>query len=348
MKPRILIAAGGSGGHITPAIALAKEFISKNCQVLYVGNQNSLEEELVKEQQINFKAINVQKLYRNFTFKHLLFPFKFIKSIIRSRQIISEFKPQAFIGVGGFVSGPVAIAASLKKIPIFLQEQNSVPGLTNRFIGKKAQKIFLGIENSYFPPKKTILTGNPITLVGHKQKIAYEKYSLDPNNKTIFVLGGSQGSYFINKLIDSIIPKLLQNKINLIWQVGNYRFQDFSRKWNGQKGIYTFDFSKNIEELYNSSSLVIARAGALSLAEIETKQLPAILIPLPSAADNHQFFNANALQKEAIILPQSEVDSNILWENIKKELDQDTTDLPICTRHLNAAKTIVENILRRI
>ena len=347
-QKKILIAAGGTGGHITPAIALAKKFIEQNCQVLYIGNQHSMEEKLVKAENIDFKAINVQKIYRKLTPKHFLFPFKFIGSVMRSLYIFKEFQPAAFIGVGGFVSGPVAIAASWKKIPIFLQEQNSVPGLTNRLIGKRARKIFLGIDQSKFPAEKVIFSGNPINLQDHQQKIDYKNWGLNPENKTIFILGGSQGSYFINKLVEPISNKLLQENINIIWQLGNYSFAEFSEKLNNKQNVYAFAYTNEIEKIYNSSDLVIARAGALSLAEIETKRIPAILIPLPTAAENHQYHNALSLQNQATILQQKQVTSQSLLENIKKMLQNPPQNIPPCSRHLNAAQTIVNNILRRI
>lgn len=348
IQKKIVIAAGGTGGHITPAIALAKEFIKQNCQVLYIGNQHSMEEKMVKAENIDFKAINVQKLYRNLTPKHLLFPFKFIGSVIRSLRILKDFQPDAFIGVGGFVSGPVAIAASWKKIPIFLQEQNSVPGLTNRLIGKRARKIFLGIDQNKFPAEKVILSGNPINLQDHQQKIDYKNWRLNPENKTIFVLGGSQGSYFINKLVEPIFDKLLQQNINIIWQLGNFSYVEFSEKLKNTQHVHAFAYTNEIEKIYNSSDLVIARAGALSLAEIETKRVPAILIPLPTAAENHQYHNALTLQNQATILPQKQVNPQSLLENINKMLQNPPQNIPTCTRHLNAAKLIVENILRRI
>jgi len=347
-QKKIIISAGGTGGHITPAIALAKEFLKQNCQILYIGNKNSLEESIVTSENIKFKAIDVQKLYRKLTFKHLLFPSKFIRSVIKVLHIFKEFKPDAFIGIGGFVSGPAALAASLRKVPIFLQEQNSIPGLTNRLIGKKAENIFLGINNNEFPAEKVIFSGNPVLLQDHKEKIAYQEYGLNPHNKTILILGGSQGSYFINKSFEPIVDELLSNNLNIIWQLGNYSYQEFSEKLHGKQSVYAFAYTKEIEKIYNSSNLVIARAGALTLAEIETKRIPAILIPLPTAAKNHQVHNALALKKQAIILPQNQVTSQSLLENIIKILQKPPQNIPYCSRHLNAANMIVKNVLRRI
>ncbi len=351
---KILIAAGGTGGHIIPALSIAKELKKAEVKLLYIGNESSMEEKLAKDNEIDFVEINVQKMYRKFTFAHFKFPFKLLISIYKSTKIINDFKPDAFLGTGGFVSGPVGIAAKLKKIPIFLQEQNSYPGLTTKFLAKFAKNIFLGNANAkkYLPIEKSIFSGNPInqTVIEEKAEIDYEKYGLRKNTTKVFLTGGSQGSVILNKVFLPIVKGLLKQNIEIIWQIGKYSFAEFYPKIENIKGVYAFDFTNEMGKIYNSTDFVIARAGALSLAEFETKKLPAILIPLPSAAENHQYFNALELKEKNVarILLQKNLTSNELSKNIL-EISKNVEEMKKNfneSKHLDSAKRIAEKILK--
>jgi len=321
---KVLIAAGGTGGHIIPAISIAKALQMKDIEILYAGNRNSMEEKLAKDSGFNFTGIDVQKFHRSFTLSHLKFPFKLIKSIYDSKKIIKHFQPDLFIGTGGFVSGPVGYAAHLYKVPVFLQEQNSYPGVTTRILSKYAAKIFLGNQGAarYLPKEKLIFSGNPIntSVIAEQEKLDFEKLGLKKESTKVFLFGGSQGSLILNKNFLPIIDELLQNNIEIIWQIGKYSFDDFYPKVKEKKGIFAFDFSSNMGKILNSVDFVIARAGAISLAEIETKKLPSILVPLPSAAGNHQFYNAEelVLKDVAIMLEQKVLGPSILFDNILK------------------------------
>ncbi len=353
---RILIAAGGTGGHIIPALSIAGELRNKGVEILFVGNKNSMEERLAAKSGIPFRGINVQKFYRKFTFTHIKFPFKLLKSIADSKKIIDEFKPDAFLGTGGFVCGPVGYAAHLKKIPIFLQEQNSFPGATIRILGKYAEKIFLGNEGAkkYFKPVKVIYSGNPINInaISEIKKIDFENLGLKKDSVKLFLLGGSQGSLVLNKTLFPIIDELLENGVEIIWQIGRYSFNEFYPKVKGKKGIYAFEFTDEIGKIYNSVDFILARSGALTLAELETKKLPSILVPLPSAAGNHQYFNAMELKKKKVaeIIEQKDLDPEVLKEAIfemkknYKKMEESFGE----SKHTEAAKLIANLILRRL
>lgn len=350
---KIIIAAGGTGGHIIPAISIAKELMKEEIQILFVGNRNSMEQKLATKHDIDFAEISVQKFYRKITLAHLKFPFKLIKSIIDSKKIIRQFKPDAFVGTGGFVSGPVGYAAHLLKVPIFLQEQNSYPGATTKILSKYASKIFLGNHDAikHLPNKIAVYSGNPINqnAVIEKDKIDFEKLGLNADTKKIFLFGGSQGSVVLNKAFFPIIDDILKKGFEIIWQIGSYSFNEFYPKVKDTKGVYAFDFTNEIGKIYNSADLAIARAGALSLAELETKKIPSILIPLPSAAENHQYFNALELKEKNVaeIIEQKDLDSvilkNIMFKminNIDKVKENFTS-----TVHANAAKNIAGTIM---
>jgi len=341
-----IISGGGTGGHIIPAINLAKALSEKGVEILYIGNVQSMEEEIANKQGINFKSVNVQKLYRSLTPKHLLFPLKLAKSIYTASQIINEYKPDFFLGTGGFVSGPVAFASILRKIPVFLQEQNSYPGITTRLLAKKAQQIFLGMEsaNKKLPLKKTIFTGNPVN-------ISSLNSFTDKNIKsdfTILILGGSQGSLFINNQILPIIDTLLAREIRVLWQCGEKNLFHLQSVLNRKEGVEIFGFSDKIHEYYHQADLIVARAGALTIADIECHKKPAIFIPLPSAAANHQYFNAKEKVEKGVaeILPQDKSTPTKLLDLIiemKQNIKKYKYDYEI--KHLTACDQISQIIL---
>ncbi len=356
LRRKVIIAAGGTGGHIIPAISIAEELIKNNVDVLFVGNKNSMEQELTAKREITFKSINVQKFYRKITLAHLKFPFKLLKSIHDSKKIIRDFQPDAFIGTGGFVSGPVGYAAHLKKVPIFLQEQNSYPGATTRILSKYAEKIFLGNKGAekYLLGNKLFFSGNPINnrITGETAKLDLDEIGLKNDTTKLFLTGGSQGSVVLNKTFLPIVDELLENGIEIIWQIGKYSFNEFYPKIQNKKGIYGFDFTDEIGKIYNSVDFVIARAGAISLAELETKKLPSILIPLPSAAENHQYYNAMELQGKgvAMVLEQKDLTSESLkaaintMQNSFKDMHRKFKQ----THHREAVKTIANYVIRKM
>jgi UDP-N-acetylglucosamine--N-acetylmuramyl-(pentapeptide) pyrophosphoryl-undecaprenol N-acetylglucosamine transferase len=319
---KIIVAAGGTGGHIIPALAITEELMNLGCEILYVGNINSMEERLAKAKDIPFSPIDVQKLYRNFTFSHIKFPFKLIQSVLRSIQIIHKFKPDAFVGTGGFVSGPVGFAASLTKTPIFLQEQNSYPGLTTRLLAGYAKRIFVANKGAlkYLPKEKCQIVGNPVhpSISSETDKIDYQQYQLNQGNQSILILGGSQGSTAINNAILDILDQLLEKNINVLWQCGKRDYESLTLKLKGKKGLYLFAFSNEMGKLCNSADIAVARSGAMTLAELEIKEIPSILIPLPTAAENHQVFNAYEQEEKKIakVIEQKKLNPEILLSSI--------------------------------
>jgi UDP-N-acetylglucosamine--N-acetylmuramyl-(pentapeptide) pyrophosphoryl-undecaprenol N-acetylglucosamine transferase len=353
---KILIAAGGSGGHIIPAISIAAELKKNNCDIHYIGNFNSMEERLVHSEGITFSAIDVQKIYRRLTLAHFKFPFKLIRSIKDSRTVIQEFKPDAFLGTGGFVSGPVGYAAHLEGIPVFLQEQNSYPGLTTKILSKWSDTIFLGNKKAetYFKGKNTIYSGNPIkkSVIDTTEKLDFTGLGLREDSIKILILGGSQGSVAINKVVLEIIDKLLKNGIEVIWQVGRYHYSEISEKLKTRQGVYYFDFTNEIGRIYNSVDLAITRAGAISIAEMESKKIPCLLIPLPSAAENHQYYNAMEQVEKgtSFIIEQKHLSRSTLLESVMKLIKQkDKLKANFKeSLHLKAAENIAAEIVNRI
>ncbi|KQC11182.1 MAG: hypothetical protein APR54_02905 [Candidatus Cloacimonas sp. SDB] len=353
---KVLVAAGGSGGHIIPALSIAAELQKKGCEIHYVGNFNSMEEKLVHQEGIKFSAIDVQKIYRKITLSHFRFPLKLMRSIRDSRTVIKEFQPDAFLGMGGFVSGPVGYAAHLEKIPIFLQEQNSYPGLTTRILSRWADTIFLGNKGAdkYLKNSDLVYSGNPInnSIIQSSEKLDLNSVGLKENSTKILILGGSQGSVAINKVVLQILDRLLRKRIEIIWQIGKYNYSEISRQIQGKKGVYYFDFSHEMGKIYNSVDFAITRAGALSIAELESKKIPCLFIPLPTSSENHQYYNAlEQVEKgTCFLLEQKMLSKSTLLESINKLLKQKEKLKANFQEsiHIRAAEKIAHEIVRKI
>ena len=307
----IVVSAGGTGGHIIPALNVSKELIKRGISVCFIGNKDSMEESIITKNNIVFYAINVQKIYRSFTIKHIFFPYKFLNSFMKCKKYLAAIKPKAFIGFGGFVSGAPALAANSLGIPVYLQEQNVRPGITNVITGRLARTAFLAYPESckYFKKCKIILSGNPINkrqatnLNEESVRMKETSSGQSQGNRKLFILGGSQGSLFINELIINNLDLFNINKIDLIWQTGvshisNINLKLADLKQNLSINITTFDFIDHINDIYNSVDYVIARGGAMSLSEIESFRLPVFIIPIESRFKNEQYYNAkNMVQK---------------------------------------------------
>jgi len=295
---KIIIAAGGTGGHLFPGIALAEEFKTKNetNKVLFIGTKRGMEKRILSREGFTFEAIDASSLKG----KNLLDKFKALmhipKSIFQSIMIIRRFNPDLIIGLGGYVSGPVVLAASLMGIKTAIHEQNTIPGLTNRILGKIAHLIFVSFEHTlpYFPKGKTVIVGNPI------RKRCLEGVSPSPLHTpfTLLILGGSLGSHQINQAMIDALNHLLpiRDKIKIIHQTGESDLRLVKEEYQS-KGFSAevFNFIDKIANAYQRANLVICRAGATTLAELMVHQRASIIIPYPLAADHHQYLNARVL-----------------------------------------------------
>ncbi len=352
---KFIISAGGTGGHIMPALSISQELIKRGHKVLYIGNKDSMEEKIITKNKIDFEAINVQKLYRKFTLKHIFFPFKLFNSINKVKKIFKKYQPDAYIGCGGFVSGPSGFVARGKKVPYFLQEQNSYPGLTTRALEADANTIFIGQGDAkkYLKNSNIIYSGNPLnkTLVNSERIADMTDYQFDKEKKTLFIIGGSQGSQFLNYMMKNTLDRLLEH-YNIIWQLGVKNLDEFQDDHKEKKGLFMFGFSYDIDAFYNIADIAICRAGAITIAELEAKKIPALLIPLPSAAENHQYKNAleQTSKNIAITLEQNNLDYNTLIAELDKlssNYDYYKQNFEQCV-HTSAVDTIVSSILEKL
>lgn len=324
---RLLIGAGGTGGHIIPAIAIALEMSGKGWNVSFIGNKHSMEEILVHKHLFKFYPIQVQKIYRRVTFEHLKFPFLFLKSLYLCIRYITLYKPNAVLCTGGFVSGPVALSSVLLGEKLFFQDGNSYPGLTTRLMAKYSIHTFIASEEAlaYLNNRNCILTGNPILKYTKldKARINWHEYNLKTDTIKIFIVGGSQGSARINKVVSESLNEILALNAEIIWQTGKSHLHKTQMLIGNQKGIYCFDFTDKMSDFYQMSDIAISRAGALSIAELEEHGLPAVFIPLPTAAENHQFKNAETQVKKGygLLLEQQFLTTQTLLKAIKQLID---------------------------
>ena len=361
MKPyKFIISGGGTGGHIYPAIAIANELRSQypNAEFLFVGAKDRMEMEKVPKAGYKILGLWISGLQRKLSLKNILFPFKLMSSLHRSYKIIRTFKPDVAIGTGGYASAPLLRAASNKGIPCLIQEQNSHAGITNKWLSKKVQCICVAYEgmNRFFPSKKIIVTGNPVRQdlldIDSKKSEAIAYFNLNPNKKTVLILGGSLGAKRINELIDSSISYFLTFELQVIWQSGNYYVEKYQNK--GNENVQVHAFINRMDLAYAAADFIISRAGALSASELCLVGKPVIFIPSPNVTEDHQTKNALAIsdQNAALLLRESELDEKFETEFSKlfnsEEKQRTLSENIIKLGKPNATKDIVAEIKKLI
>lgn len=360
-KLKFIVSGGGTGGHIYPAIAIANELKLRfpDAEFLFVGAKDKMEMQKVPQAGYKIEGLWIAGLQRKLTVQNMMFPFKLMSSLWKSRQIINKFKPDVVIGTGGFASGPLLQVANSRNIPTVVQEQNSYPGITNKLLSKKANKICVAYENleRFFPKEKIVLTGNPVREdllnIDAKRNEAITHFNLDANKKTLLVLGGSLGARRINQLIEKEIYNIVSKDIQVIWQCGKFYINEYKHFSDG-KNVQVLDFIDRMDLVYAAADFVISRAGASSVSELCLVGKPTIFIPSPNVAEDHQTKNARAIvdKNGAILLKENELDekfettfSNLISdESLQKELSQNIKSLA----KPNATKDIVEEIIKLI
>ncbi len=300
-NPRILIAAGGTGGHVYPAIAIADAIKAENAdsQILFVGTKDHMEWKAVPKAGYKIKSVWISGFHRRLTLKNMLFPLKLITSIIQSFGIVSSFKPQVMVSCGGYAAGPVGWVAGKRGVKVVIQEQNSFPGVTNRMLAKFASKIFTAFKEAakYLPSDKIVESGNPTrnTLDKVDKKIGLNSFNFDDSKPVLMVLGGSGGARSINEAVKENLDKL--SDLQVIWQCGS-RYIDALMKeidLENNKNIRLTAFIDNMPEAYAAADLIVSRAGASSCSEFMMTGKPSVLIPSPNVAGDHQTQNAKSM-----------------------------------------------------
>ncbi len=310
MSKKIIIAGGGTGGHIFPAIAIANALkkIDDKIELLFVGAKGKMEMEKVPQAGYKIEGLAIAGFNRSSLIKNIGLPFKLVKSFFQVRRIFNTFKPIAVIGVGGYSSFPVLKYAQTKGIKTFIHESNSFAGKSNMLLGKNATKIFVATDGmeKFFKANKLKITGNPVRKLIVENTIsrteAIEFFKLSPNKKTILSIGGSLGAKSINEAINKNIDEFEKNGLQLIWQTGKPFATTAQQTAKGRANIYTSDFITNMEYAYAAADLIISRSGAMAIAEICVAKKPTIFVPYPFAAEDHQTVNAQNLVNKAAAL----------------------------------------------
>jgi UDP-N-acetylglucosamine--N-acetylmuramyl-(pentapeptide) pyrophosphoryl-undecaprenol N-acetylglucosamine transferase len=322
MNPKFIIAGGGTGGHIFPAIAIAQALKEKlpNANFLFVGAKGKMEMEKVPQAGFKIEGLDIAGFNRSSLIKNLALPFKLLKSFFQVRRILHTFKPDAVIGVGGYSTFPVLRWAQMKGIPTFIHEANAYAGKSNQLLAKKAVKVFTGTNKmeSFFPKEKIVVTGNPVRQSIVKQAPdkaeAIRYFGLKQDAFTLLVVGGSLGALSINKAIGAGIDRLQQNGIQLIWQTGKPFVSNAKALCEGKVNVWVNDFITDMTQAYAAADLVVSRAGAMSVAEISIVAKPVIFVPYPFAAEDHQNSNAKhvADRNGAWIIQDAAVDEKLI------------------------------------
>lgn len=311
MERRIIIAGGGTGGHIFPAIAIANALkkTDTDTKILFVGAEGKMEMEKVPQAGYMIRGLDIAGFNRSSLIKNWGLPFKLVKSFFQVRGIMNEFKPHAVVGVGGYSSFPVLRYAQLKGIPTFLHESNSFAGKSNILLGKKATKVFVATDGmeQFFSAGKIMITGNPvrkvITETDFSKKEALDFFGLTGERKTLLVVGGSLGARSINEAVGKGLDLLLENNLQVIWQTGKGHDEVARQLTAGKKYVWAGDFITKMEYGYAAADMVISRAGAMAIAELCVVKKPVLFVPYPFAAEDHQTVNAsNLVKKEAALM----------------------------------------------
>ena len=359
---RIVIAGGGTGGHIFPAIAIANAIkkIKPQAAFLFVGAKGKMEMEKVPQAGYDISGLDIAGFNRSSLIKNIGLPFKIIKSFLQVATIFKQFKPDVVVGVGGYSSYPVLKYAQSKNIPTFIHESNSFAGKSNILLGKKAVKIFTASDSmqQFFAEEKIILTGNPVRRAisnnSVTKELAVNYFGLDQLKKTVLVVGGSLGAKSINETIDKNIAAFTQNNLQLIWQTGKPYFEKATAAVKDVEGIYMKDFITQMEYAYAAADVVISRSGAMAVAELCLVKKPVIFVPYPFAAEDHQTANAKALvNKDAAMMIKDADAMNELMPALLK-LCADETAQKMMTENIgalavnNADEIIALQILKAI
>ncbi len=359
---KVILSGGGTGGHIFPAVAIANELkkLVPVVEILFVGAIGKMEMEKVPAAGYKIIGVPIVGLQRKFTLQNFKLPFLILKSLLKTKKIIKEFKPNVVVGTGGYASGPLLKAATNNDIPSLIQEQNSYAGITNKLLSKKVNKICVAYEgmDKFFPKEKIILTGNPVRQdiidITEKKSEAASYFKIDITKKTVLVVGGSLGAKAINEAIGNGLNEFTTNGIQLIWQTGKIYF-DTAKKQIADfesKNIKAVDFISRMDLAYAVADVVISRAGAGAISELCLVEKPCILVPLATAAEDHQTKNAMALvnKQAAILIKDNEVNQNLIKEAIiliKNENKQQ--DLKNNIKQLafhNSANVIAKEVLK--
>jgi len=361
MPKRFVVSGGGTGGHIFPAVSIAQALRAQlpDAEFYFIGALGKMEMDKVPAAGFPILGLPIRGLNRTQPLKNLSLPWALLRSVWKANRFLAHWKPDAAIGVGGFASGALGLAAVQRRIPLFLQEQNAFAGKTNAWLGKFAQRIFVAHENMdrFFPANRIENLGNPVRAVFECEApnpgICRAKFGLHPDKPTLLVTGGSLGAGAINAAIAFILPSLIEKGFQVIWQTGERQFDSYSH-YASAGSVWVSAFVPEMQTAYAAADAVVSRAGAMAIAELLAMKKPAILIPLPSAAEDHQTYNAKSLsdQGAAIYLKESQLQDTLhdaVWKLFIDEPQRKEIEAKLAHLHKGgAAHNIALSIIKHL
>ncbi len=373
-ETKVIVSGGGTGGHIFPAISIANAIrqLRPETKILFVGAEGRMEMQRVPDAGYEIIGLPVAGFDRKRLWRNVGVLIKLVRSQWKARKIIKKFKPQVAVGVGGYASGPTLKMAATMGIPTLIQEQNSYAGVTNKLLAKQAKKICVAYEgmDRFFPQEKIILTGNPVrqTLVSEQvsRENAAKHFDLDPNRKTVLIIGGSLGARTLNETMIANLNMIQAHpEVQFIWQVGKIyidQVKEALRAYSGElvcnshiatmPNLYVNDFIKHMEYAYGIADLVVSRAGAGSISEFCLLGKPVILVPSPNVAEDHQTQNALALVRRDAALYVKDVEAKEQLVELAIETVKDNDKLQALNRNIlemalpDSAEIIAKEVLR--
>ena len=359
---KIIISGGGTGGHIFPAVAIANEIRRRypNAELLFVGANGRMEMTRVPEAGYNIVGLDVTGLQRRLTPQNLLFPVRVFRAVRKAGKLIEEFRPDVVVGVGGYASAPVLLAATSRAIPALIQEQNSYAGLVNKLLARRVNKIcvaYQGMEK-FFPASKLVVTGNPVRaeIANGNRAEALAFFGLDAARKTLLVVGGSLGARTLNMATAAALGRLREAGVQLLWQTGKLYFPQAQEQAApyAVAGLYAHEFIQRMDLAYAAADVVVSRAGALSVSELCLTGKASILVPSPNVAEDHQTQNARALtaRHAALLVADAEAAAQLYDQALRLLADENQQQkLQKEIRTLakpNATAAIVDELIKLI
>ena len=356
---KVLLSAGGTGGHIFPAIAVANEIKLRfpECEILFVGAEGKMEMEKVPQAGYNIVGLPIAGIQRKLTLSNFLLPIKILKSMLKAKSVVKEFRPDIAVGFGGYASGPTLRAAGTAGVPTVLQEQNSFAGVTNKLLSKRAKAICVAYEGMelFFQKEKIQLTGNPVrkefVKLPYSQEDAHTKLNFDSTKKTILIVGGSLGARAVNTAVEASLNTWLQRGFQVIWQCGKIYKSNLEAKYEGTRGLRLFDFIQDMALVYAAADVIVSRAGAMSVSELSLVGKPTVFMPSPNVAEDHQTKNAMALVSKRAALMVKDSEAELKLAEVVSELLQNENEISELKGNIaafarpNATEEIVDTLI---
>ena len=342
---RIIVSAGGTGGHIYPALSIINKIKEKdkNAEILYVGTTYRMEKDIVPEHGIDYYGINVRGFDRKISTGNIRAIRLFIKAVREMKKLMKEFKPDLVIGVGGFVTGPVIYAAHKLHIKTIIHEQNSVLGMTNRFLSKYADVVCTSFPDTKVNAKRVVYTGNPSS-EDNNLKFDKKEFNLSDKKKLVVIVMGSLGSKVVNDKMKNILPKFNDKDYEILFITGNDYYEQFkSLKLN--KNVVVVPFVNNLKRVFKKTDILVSRAGATTISEITSFKVPTILVPSPYVTDNHQYKNALSLvnRESAFMVEEKDIEEKLVKTiddiiNDKERINKIKSNLSLLSTNNSASK----------